>query len=153
MPFQLSRFYLSCRERLKTLFRNYLLQILLVQGVAASVFIVFVCSGDTQSNDGKTRDLFSYGLFAVLVAVLLHHTQVALSVRGWNLLYLAIFTGSLSLTFLNFNLAESFADSQLYGGIYSVVLSSPVFWLQVGLVVGVFVLWFYLRKVWEDLVV
>ena len=100
-----------------------------------------------RGSDGKQADLYGFGMLVILTSVGLHHTQVAMFVDGWNPVYTAIYALSLSMVFLDMRTAEQATKSELLGGIYSEVLAVPLTWMQLGLIWGVYGLYFWAKRV------
>mmetsp|Transcript_113693 Transcript_113693/g.157315 ORF Transcript_113693/g.157315 Transcript_113693/m.157315 type:complete len:99 (-) Transcript_113693:31-327(-) len=86
----------------------------------AIIFYVFSYSTDLEpaTQDGQMQGMFTYGLFAIIVCVSVHHMQIGLQVRHWNIVYTLIFIGSWLLMWLSLSVYESNKANSLVGHVY-----------------------------------
>ena len=83
------------------------------------------------TSEGKTFGLYTFGAFSVLVTVMLHHIQVIINTRNWSPILIGMFCFSASMAPLTFYVANIFPNANLYMGMYSVVLRTPIIWLLI----------------------
>ena len=141
LPIKMSKMFFICREKAKTFYRDYFTVICGVQGVSALEFYVYRRSqtgnGGIMNINGQVTDLYAYGILTISVVVCAQHFLITKFMPEWNAVYAFIFVFSFCQTPLVFFMAQSIPESELRGAIFSQILSSPVFVLQLVLVVSI----------------
>lgn len=121
---------------------------------AFSYFTSVITVGGILGPDGKTNDYWNVGVTVVFVNVTSHHILVLLSTRNFTwflcLLYFISYAMFMPLTFLLNDLGWN--GSQYDHNQFSVLLSSPLFWISSILQIFIVVSPRWLRKIHEDLV-
>lgn len=147
LPFKMSLLYKSSKESLHRFYLDYFVQ--LVYTFLASCLIFNVILGSTMysggiiTEDGNTMNISYYGVLPLMAWVIIHHIQVAINIRDWNPIYIFIWIFSISMLPLNIWAANGMIRSDMYMSMYSEMLSTPLVWLQLLLLVAAVTLPFY----------
>ena len=134
----MSRLYLSCKLRAKRFILDYLKMFLQAQLSSAFIFAVFYYStreSHLRSSDGKTVDMYFYGIVAVWCCVGLNHIQISSYINEWNIFYTPIFVLSFCFTPFNYWLVTNTASAYIHQP-YPEVILQPLFLCQILLVLG-----------------
>ena len=99
LPYTMSEMYKTSFKMAKTFLRTYLCYTAYAFGAGAVFYYTYkwgiLETGGIMGNDGKTLDLFSYGIIATSCLAVSHHFQVAVYVRNWGIIYTLVFIFSL----------------------------------------------------------
>ena len=93
------------------------------------VYRSVLASGGLMNENGQVWGLFTYGIIAPYVQVILHHFQVFVNVRNWDMLYTLIFLISILQLPLVMYFAQKFPRSAVYMAITTELYNTPLFWL------------------------
>lgn len=140
MPYSVSELYQRNRTSARGFYVRYAQYILFSFLTGFCIFIIYffgVREGGILGPDGKTQDLYSYGVLAIMAFVLQHHIHVGINARNWSVPFVVLFSLSLLQLPLTYWWAEQLESSQLTHAVTTVLWRSPVFWVQLVLMVFV----------------
>jgi hypothetical protein len=72
--------------------------------------------------DGKVLGPYPFGVYMVVCCTVIHHLQILINLRDWNLMFLFPFVVSLGLMPLILYFQDKTEDAALYESIYGYVL-------------------------------
>jgi len=148
LPFKLSEYYAYCREFMN---RQRFVKMIILTDIYSVVcgfiiFFVYYYGEGVLGAEGEVFGLYTYGVFSVASAVIVHHLQVLINVRNFTPWLTFWFCFSICMLPLVLKISDSMPKSNVRGSTFAHILNSPFILLMMLLVISVCAIPLYFNK-------
>ena len=140
----LSQYIYYCRSTLSRSFKIQYVGYLIWSYLAGvfSYYVAMICFGDIMGADGKVNNLYNGAINAYIANIVAHHIQVVIETNNFSIYILISYLLSMSLLIVGIHNSDGLITETYVGYYYknqwSVLMTSPLFYLS--LIIQVFVI-------------
>ena len=128
LSFKLNKYYAYCRDFMNRTRFVYMIILVDIYSIVCGfiIFLVFYCCEGAMNADGQVFGMYTYGVFSVVCAVIIHHIQVFINTRNFTCWLTFWIFFSIIMLPLVLKLSDGLKNSYVRKATYSIIIPSPL---------------------------